>query len=216
MRTSESINEISQAIAQAQGDIRPSQKASMNPFFKNKYSNITSVWETIREPMSRREICVLQDVCNSDDGVSVTTRLIHCSGQWIEFGPLTIPVVKKDPQGLGSAISYAKRYALCAALGVVSDDDDDDAERVQHVHRKIEENHAKLKKITFEQADQLEKIISKCSDKLKKRVDATLNFRKMSSLEDLDDQLYATLYAAASQDIQEMNSKHEKLEQVAS
>jgi hypothetical protein len=70
---------------------------------------------------------VVQDASLCDRGVSVTTRLIHSSGQWIEFGPLTVPMSKQDAHGVGSATTYARRYGLSAALGIVADDDDGNA-----------------------------------------------------------------------------------------
>lgn len=131
MKTSESVIEISKALCAAQKDMRPALKDSNNPYFKSKYSDLTSVWESVRVPLTSNGISVWQDITTSDKSISVTTRVAHISGEWIEFGPFTIPLMKSDAQSIGSASSYAKRYALCAAVGVVSDDDvDDDAERI--------------------------------------------------------------------------------------
>lgn len=128
MKTSENVNEIGKAMACVQGEMKPAIKDSNNPFFKSKYSNLTSVWDSIREPLMRNQISVFQDVVTTENGVSVTTKLIHSSGQWIDFGPLEIPLSKRDAQAIGSATSYAKRYSLSAACGVVTDDQDDDGE----------------------------------------------------------------------------------------
>jgi hypothetical protein len=127
MKTSEQINEIAKAMCAAQGQMKPAQKDAINPHYKSKYSDISSVWESIRQPLSSNGITVLQDVTTEEKKISVMTRLVHSSGQWIEFGPLTIPLSRQDAHGIGSAISYAKRYAICAAVGVVSSDEDDDA-----------------------------------------------------------------------------------------
>jgi hypothetical protein len=127
MKTSEQINEIAKAISIAQGQIQPASKDSINPHFRSKFSSLSAVWETIREPLKNNELTVWQDVTTHEKGVSVETKIVHSSGQWVEFGPLIMPVGRADPQSIGSATSYAKRYALCAALGVVSSDEDDDA-----------------------------------------------------------------------------------------
>lgn len=129
MKTSEEIAEIAKALSLAQQQMKPAIKDSTNPHFKSKYSDISSVWEAIREPLTNYSLSVLQDVTTKIEEklVLVTTRIFHASGQWIEFGPLGVPLSKTDAHGVGSAISYAKRYALCAAVGVVSGDEDDDA-----------------------------------------------------------------------------------------
>jgi hypothetical protein len=79
----------------------------------------------VRKPLGDNGLVVLQDVTLGEHGVSVTTRLVHVSGQWVEFGPLTVPLTKRDAQGVGSATSYGRRYALLAALGIVAEEDDD-------------------------------------------------------------------------------------------
>lgn len=127
MKTSSEINELAKAMAEAQNKIRPADKDGLNPHFKSKYTSIASVWEALREPMTSNGLTVWQDVTTNEKGVSVETRIVHASGQWVEFGPLTMPVGKQDAQGFGSIISYAKRYALCASIGIVSSDQDDDA-----------------------------------------------------------------------------------------
>lgn len=128
MKTSDTICEISKAISIAQGEMKPASKSTVNPFFKSKYSTLAQIWDVIREPMAKNGLSVFQDVSSRDGVISITTRVSHASGQWIEFGPLDIPVIKRDAQAVGSAISYGKRYALSAALGVVSEEEDDDAE----------------------------------------------------------------------------------------
>lgn len=139
MKTSELINEFAKAMAEAQKQMRPAAKDGLNPHFKSRYSNISSIWEAIRSPMTSNGLTVLQDVITEEKSVSVVTRIIHHSGQWVEFGPLGIPLMKFDAQSIGSATSYAKRYALCAAIGVVSDEEDDDGEKAQSRDAKIKE-----------------------------------------------------------------------------
>lgn len=124
MNTSEQINEIAAALAKAQAAMKPAVKDANNPAFKSKYADLTSVWEACRGPLSANGIAALQDVTMLDGKVAVTTRLVHSSGQWLEFGPLPVPSAKADAHGVGSATSYARRYALSAAVGIVADDDD--------------------------------------------------------------------------------------------
>lgn len=124
MITSESINEIATALAKAQAAMKPAIKDANNPAFRSKYADLTAVWDACRGPLTSNGIAVLQDVTFLSDKVAVTTRLVHSSGQWMEFGPLPVPSAKQDAHGVGSATSYARRYALSAAVGIVADDDD--------------------------------------------------------------------------------------------
>lgn len=125
MNTSEQINEIAAATAKAQGAMRPAVKDATNPAFKSKYADWASIVESMRAPCAANGLTVWQDVELTEAGVAVTTRIVHTSGQWVEFGPLTVPLGKRDAHGVGSAATYAKRYALCAALGIAADEDDD-------------------------------------------------------------------------------------------
>lgn len=131
MRTSEQINEVAAAMAAAQADIKPATKDAVNPAYKSKYADLTAIWDAIRGPLSKQKIAVWQEAELTEAGVAVTTRLAHASGQWVEFGPLTVPCGKRDAHGVGSATSYAKRYAIAAAVGVVAEDDDDGNSAVQ-------------------------------------------------------------------------------------
>jgi hypothetical protein len=125
MRTSEAIDAICAALAVAQGEMKPAVKDATNPHFKSKYADLASVFEAIRVPFAKAGLSVLQEVGNADGGVTVITRVVHKTGQWMEFGPLYVPAGKQDAQGLGSAATYARRYSLASALGVCSDEDDD-------------------------------------------------------------------------------------------
>lgn len=126
MKTSDNITEIAKAMSLLQKQMKPAIKDSLNPHFKSKFCDLESVWGAIRQPLTDNELTLWQDVVSEEKGVSVITRIVHVSGQWVEFGPLTIPLAKFDAQAVGSATSYAKRYSLCAALGVVGSDEDDD------------------------------------------------------------------------------------------
>jgi hypothetical protein len=102
------------------------KKDSVNPHFKSKYADLTSVWEACREPLHKNGLAVVQAPEPCDTGIQLRTMLLHKSGEWID-SVLVIPAAQQSPQGYGSAMSYARRYALAAMLGVVSEDDDAEA-----------------------------------------------------------------------------------------
>ncbi len=125
MKTSDQIELFAAAMAAAQGAMKPAVKDATNPHFKSKYADLASVFEAIRAPLSAQGLSVWQELGNAEGGVTVTTRIVHKSGQWVEFGPLFVPAGKQDAQGLGSAATYARRYGLASAMGVCADEDDD-------------------------------------------------------------------------------------------
>lgn len=128
MTHSESIDKLAPALVQVQAHAGPALKQSNNPAFKSKYADLASCWEAVREPLAKAEIAVIQEATLTEAGVSVSTRLIHASGQWLETAPLTVPLGnKRDAHAVGSCVSYGKRYSLSAALGIVADDDDGNA-----------------------------------------------------------------------------------------
>ncbi len=143
MTTTEQINEIAKAAAAAQAELKPALKDATNPHFKSKYADLASVVEAASVYASHG-IAIFQDVTSGEGGVSVSTRMAHTSGQWIEFGPLTIPLSKMDAHGVGSATTYAKRYGLQAAALIPSEDDDAN-EAVQNVTKGDAEVRATVK-----------------------------------------------------------------------
>jgi len=124
MKTSESIKQIAEALVSAQKEIRFATKDSTNPHFKSKYANINSVIEAVKKPLNDNGIAILQSLSPSDDNkLHLTTRLLHSSGEWIE-DIAVCPIQKQDPQGLGSAISYIRRYSISSLCALYADDDD--------------------------------------------------------------------------------------------
>jgi hypothetical protein len=124
MNTSEHINEIAAALAKAQSKIKTAIKDSTNPHFRSKYADLASVREACADALSTNDIAVVQ--AHGFDGahVTLTTRLVHKSGQWLESVYLIKPT-KEDPQGYASATTYARRISLSSMVGVVADEDDD-------------------------------------------------------------------------------------------
>ena len=128
MNKSESIKELATSLAKAQGSIKGAIKDSSNPFFKSKYADLASVVEAIRSAFAANGLSYIQTVEPSQaDEVRVETMILHESGEWISCGVLALPVSKVDAQGYGSALTYARRYSLSAAVGVAPEDDDGNA-----------------------------------------------------------------------------------------
>jgi hypothetical protein len=123
MRTSEQINEIATALALAQKEVKNAVANTKNPFFKSSYADLESVKAACVPALNEQGISVIQAPENAEGGIVVQTRLLHKSGQWIE-SDLRIPIAKHDAQTMGSAVSYARRYALAAMCGVATADDD--------------------------------------------------------------------------------------------
>jgi hypothetical protein len=129
MLQSESIGKLAEAVAKAQGVMESAVKDSKNPFFKSSYSSLAAVWSACRKPLSDNGLSVVQTteyLPESPDMVIVDTRLCHSSGEWIQ-GRLVMKPVKADPQGIGSCLTYARRYALSAMVGIAPEDDDGNA-----------------------------------------------------------------------------------------
>ena len=125
MLKSEQVNELAAALAKAQGQLEGAKKSSNNPFFKSKYADLAECWNTCREALTANEISVIQmpEEINENGRLNITTMLAHSSGQYIS-STLTMTVTKLDPQAIGSVITYGRRYALAAMVGLAQEDDD--------------------------------------------------------------------------------------------
>ena len=127
MEHSENLSELFKALAEFQGKIESIKRTAENPFFKSSYSDLAAVWDTIRTPMAEHGLSVIQPMESNNGDIYVVTILGHTSGQWIK-GKLKLTPVKQDPQGVGSAITYGRRYSLMGILGLSSEGEDDDGE----------------------------------------------------------------------------------------
>tara|TARA_B110000879_G_scaffold23607_1_gene31052 strand:- start:706 stop:1317 length:612 start_codon:yes stop_codon:yes gene_type:complete len=125
MKQSESITDLATALCLAQAEMGGAIKDSNNPFFKSSYADLTSVIKVIKEPFAKYGLSFVQLPVTSagGNGVGVSTMLMHKSGQWLQSEYL-LPMDKVTPQGAGSAITYARRYALQSLVGIPSVDDD--------------------------------------------------------------------------------------------
>lgn len=119
MKTSESIKELAASLSKAQGEIEGAIKDSKNPHFKSSYADLASVMDAIREPFRKYGLSYSQHPV----GRNLVTILMHQSGEFIQ-SEMELLVEKPNMQGLGSAITYARRYSLAAIAGVAQVDDD--------------------------------------------------------------------------------------------
>lgn len=130
MQTSEQINELATALALAQGEMSNAKKNSANPHFRSSYADLASVREACLAALTAHGIAVVQSprfhLLDGQAIVEVETRFLHKSGQWMA-DCLAVPVTKVDAQGVASAITYGRRYALAAWAGVAPADDDGEA-----------------------------------------------------------------------------------------
>jgi len=168
--TSEEIGELVKALAKVQGSINLAKRDSTNPFFKSKYADLTSVWDSCRKELSQNGLVVIQTTKNDNERVVVLTRLAHESGQWIR-GEISLRPVKNDPQGYGSALTYARRYSLAAIVGIATGEDDDaedatrgkrkDKVKTTYVGNKAEKNEIeKVEKLGKKEVKDEPKILS--------------------------------------------------------
>jgi len=121
---SEQTNDLVSALVKASAEIKTAKKDAENPFFKSKYSDLPSIVDACKSALLKNNLVVTQSTTLVNGVTALVTTLHHTSGQWIR-GYYPVTAVKADPQAMGSAITYARRYALSAIVGVVSEDDDD-------------------------------------------------------------------------------------------
>ena len=127
MNQSESIANLALALSIVQGKLTHAKKDSANPFFKSKYADLESVWDACRSLLAENGLAVMQFPGEFVDGtMSLNTVLTHSSGEYMSY-LMSVPVTKPDAQGAGSALTYMRRYALAAVVGVVQADDDGNA-----------------------------------------------------------------------------------------
>ena len=185
---SESIAALSKALTQVQGSVEGAVKGKVNPAFKSKYADLTSVWEACREPLVMNGLSVVQFPGEMiDNRMTLTTQLSHESGEWMRC-TLSIPLTKADAQGYGSAVTYARRYALAAVVGVCPEDDDGNA-----ASRGTARNDAKIEdRITEEQRVELMALAAGKNTDMK----AFCTFYKINALPEMPASKYAHAKAA--------------------
>lgn len=125
MNASEKINELAKALVAAQKELRNPSFDSSNPHFKSRFVSLAGLRNETMPILLKHGLCVVQSLGGDGSTVSCTTRVIHESGQWIDFGPFVVPIAKNDAQTACAGSTYARRYSWQAAIGVVGDEDDD-------------------------------------------------------------------------------------------
>ncbi|PKL41667.1 MAG: hypothetical protein CVV41_18110 [Candidatus Riflebacteria bacterium HGW-Riflebacteria-1] len=200
MERSETIGKLSEALAKAQGEMKPASFDAQNLHFRNKYATLASIMDACRSALSQNQIAVVQGTSVIEDRVIVTTMLIHASGEFIS-DQLSMNIIKDSPQAIGSAITYARRYSLASLAGVVSDEDDDaeaampkeNAQRpVKIVQMTNLDEHKRTRSDNSQKADAAEKTVKpdKPAQKQNKQADQTqIRIQKIRAIFGLSAQL---------------------------
>ena len=123
---SDSIADLATSLAKAQSEMGAVHKDQDNPYFRSKFAGLSTVWEAVKPALTKNGLSIVQMPGSDERGYFVQTQLLHSSGQWIRSTTYMKPA-KEDPQGIGSLISYARRYALQAMVMACPDDDDGEA-----------------------------------------------------------------------------------------
>lgn len=126
MKMSESISALATALAKAQGEMENASKNAANPHFKSKYADLSEVLNTIRPVLSKHGLAIVQMPSFAEGVAHVETMLMHSSGEWLAE-VASAPVSKQDAQGVGSAITYLRRYSAAAFAAIAQEDDDANA-----------------------------------------------------------------------------------------
>ncbi len=126
MNRSESIASLAAALSKAQSAIQPAVKDKVNPAFRSHYATLESIVDACRDPLAKNDLAVVQSPVDADtpDRVALETLILHKSGEWIS-SRVSCRLAKADAQGLGSALTYLRRYALAGMVGVTATEDDD-------------------------------------------------------------------------------------------
>lgn len=125
MESSVSIKEIALALSNFQGEVANPKNTATNPSFNSKYAPLSEVINTIKDGLARNGLSIVQNPYTDGDNVIVETILLHNSGEWLKAPPLSLKMDTVTAQGAGSAITYARRYAISAILNISSEEDND-------------------------------------------------------------------------------------------
>ena len=123
MNKSDTIASLAAALNKAQAEMSGAKKSAKNPFFRSNYANLEEVINCVKEPFANNGLSFVQFPISGDGLAGVETIIMHESGEFIA-NEFMLKCAKNDPQGMGSAITYARRYGLQSAVGIPSEDDD--------------------------------------------------------------------------------------------
>lgn len=165
LNKSESIQNLSKAMAEFQKVVKQPQKDADNPYFKSKYVPLESVVKTVTETGSPLGISFMQYTQVNENGdLGLCTMVMHSSGEYMEFPPLPIRPESNKPQATGSAITYARRYSLSSIFGIASEEDDDgneasgltrQVEQAKQPNKQQQKQQPKVQQITQNDATKL-------------------------------------------------------------
>lgn len=152
---SEDIGELAKALLKVQAELPLAVKDAVNPFVKSRYASLNSIMEACRGPLLANGILLTQSPCPAPEYLGsgylgLATRLTHAeSGQWMS-SLTVVPMPKNDPQGMGAAITYARRYAVSAMLGIVTCDDNDCEQKMVERPARKNDDFPTLEGVTYE------------------------------------------------------------------
>src|SRR5262245_10727295 len=194
MRQSEKIDQLSAALVKAQAAVEAPVLDGTNPHFKNRYATLKSVRQAVLPAFHANDLAVLQAPGAGEKGPTLTTTIVHKSGQFLELGPLCLPVQRQDAQSYGSGITYMRRYSLLALAGAVAEEDDDGEAAVAPARKEQASRPSPLpraeaeaegrKRITPEQRAQIEQLVDALQISADE-YDAALADRKVAYVSDL-------------------------------
>lgn len=137
------MKNIAAALLKAKQAFGPALKSKVNPAFKSRYADLAACLDAVDQPCLDAGIVLYQETFEDATGVTVETVFLHESGEFLRCGKLHVPAAKQDPQGYGSALSYARRYSLMTACGIAAEDDDGQAASKPHQPTRTAEPAAK-------------------------------------------------------------------------
>lgn len=143
LKFSEEIKDISTALSKAQGELENANKNATNPHFRNNYADLATILNVVRPVLAKHGLAITQHPSFGDGIVYVTSLLSHSSGQWMQ-SCISTPVSKADAQGVGSAITYCRRYSLAAIAGISQEDDDGNAASVKNTETPAYKHNVKI------------------------------------------------------------------------
>lgn len=155
------MNKIAAAFIKAKREFAPAMKDKTNPAFRSKYADLGACLEAVDDALLNNGIAVYQETFDDASGVTVETVFLHESGEVIRCGKLHVPASKQDPQGYGSALTYARRYSLMAACGIAPEDDDGNAASQQKPQARPQQAPQGL---SAKEMDELGLAIHECAD----------------------------------------------------
>jgi hypothetical protein len=214
MYQSNEINELMAALAKAQGKMTGALKDCSNPFYKSKYADINSVWTACREPLSENGLAVTQTIQEKDNGeIYLRTTLGHASGQWMSsVMPIRIRVdgKKNELHELGGCLTYLRRYALSALVGVTADEDDDgnSVSGYKAQPHKVEQT-PQIQMVTDAQLKEFESLISQCEEGYKARINEYLVKNNIRSNEFIPQKMFESLRTNMRQHIDALHPEVE-------